>query len=395
MSDTAMLYRRYQKAAYNVARTGDGPYGKRPDTVELMNTLLVKLEELAEDRKPTPMLGRFVANSLSLTLANANLDNVRLSKAVSEAEHHLGRSWMRRKPRVADDLDPDVRSLKELVLFGAKGISAYVHHAAMLGKEDEEVYGFLFNALKAMGEQRTVTELTELVLECGRTAARTLAILDEANTGACGRPIATRRQGCIGNLSGVIVSGYDHSDSDVLDQVLPLKEKIISAVKSGVIKRFVVMAGCDGRYQTREYYTKIAMSLPKDAVMLTAGCSRYWYGKQEFGDINGIPRVLDAGQCNDSCSLVRVAMAIKEVFGLSDVNDLPLAFDIARYEQKAVAVLLALIALGFRNIQVGPTLPEFLSIGVGKVLIEKFGLFTIRDVENDNNGLKPGKVGAE
>ena len=177
--------------------------------------------------------------------------------------------------------------------------------------------------------------------------------------------------------TGEIVGGFAH------DQVLALMDKIVGAVKSGKIRKFVVMAGCDGRHQTREYYTRVAMALPPDAVVLTAGCAKYRYIREVKGEIDGIPRVLDAGQCNDSYSLARIALALRDAFGLDDVNKLPLAFDIAWYEQKAVAVLLALLALGFRNIRLGPTLPAFLSPAVARTLAECFGLCGVGTAEDD------------
>ena len=501
MNDNAMFCRQCQETFGNVGCVRGGVCGKSPETSALMDALIARLEELASERKVTRPLGRFVAQALFLTLTNANFDGERIMKAVEEAERHLGHKWTRRRPRAFDEPGEDARSLKELTLYGLKGIAAYAHHAAVLGKEDDAVYAFLFKALKAMGESRTLDDLTRLVFECGQIAAKTMALLDEANTVAYGRPCATEVKLGVGKRPGILVSGHDLRDlaelleqsqvsgvdvythgemlpahyypafkrythlkgnygdawhrqqqdftsfngailmttncivpvlpayrdrifttgvagfpgvrhiadrwegrpkdfSPVIacalkcppptelekgkivggfahDQILAYKDKIVEAVRSGAIRRFVVMAGCDGRHQTREYYTKVAKALPKDAVILTAGCAKYRYIKLDLGEIGGIPRVLDAGQCNDSYSLVRVAMALKEAFGLEDVNDLPLAFDIAWYEQKAVAVLLALLSLGFRNIRVGPTLPAFLSIGVGKVLVERFGLCTI------------------
>ena len=501
MNNNAMFCRQCQETFGNVGCTRVGVCGKKPETSALMDGLVARLEELAAERRMTPTLGRFVTCALFMTLTNANFDDERLKQAIVEAERHLGHPWTRRRPRAFEESDEDIRSLKELTLFGLKGIAAYAHHAAMLGREDEAIYAFLFRALKAIGESKTVMQLTELVLECGRVAVKTMELLDGANVGAYGRPAATEVDLGVGTRPGILVSGHDLRDLEDLleqtrdagidvythgemlpahyypafrkyphlkgnygdawhrqqkdftsfngailmttncivpvlsayrdrifttgvagfpgvphiadrregrpkdfsaviacakscppptelengkivggfahDQVLALKDKLIGAIKSGAIRRFVVMAGCDGRHQTREYYTKVAQALPKDAVILTAGCAKYRYIKLDLGEIDGIPRVLDAGQCNDSYSLVRVAMALKEAFAFKDVNDLPIAFDIAWYEQKAVAVLLALLALGFRNVRVGPTLPAFLSIGVGKVLIERFGLCTI------------------
>ena len=186
-------------------------------------------------------------------------------------------------------------------------------------------------------------------------------------------------------FGGTIFGGFAH------DQVFALADKVVAAVKSGAIKRFIVMAGCDGRQPIRSYYTDVAAELPKDAVILTAGCAKYRYNKLGLGDIDGIPRVLDAGQCNDSYSLALIALKLKEVFGLADANDLPLSFDIAWYEQKAVLVLLALLSLGFKKIRLGPTLPGFLSPGVASVLVEKFGLRGIADAKSDAAAMMGGR----
>lgn len=502
-----MFCRQCQETFGNSGCTKVGVCGKQPRTAELMDELVARLEDLAAERPPTKELGRFVTFSLFLTLTNANFDNERLMQAVAEAEKHLGRVATRRKPYAFTEPDTDARSLKELVFFGLKGISAYCHHAAMFGKEDEAIYAFIFKALKAMSEKKTVAELTDLVLECGRTAVSAMELLDAANTAAYGAPSVTKVKLGVGTRPGILVSGHDLRDLKELleqskdsgvdvythgemlpahyypklrayshlkgnyggawhrqqqefaafngailmttncivpvmdsyrdrifttgvvgypgvphiadrtdgkpkdfshiiarakrcpppqeletgeiiggfahDQVLSLKDKIVGAVKSGKIRKFVVMAGCDGRHQTREYYTRVAMELPPNAVILTAGCAKYRYIREVKGEIDGIPRVLDAGQCNDSYSLARIAIALRDAFGLDDVNKLPLAFDIAWYEQKAVAVLLALLALGFRNIRLGPTLPAFLSPSVVRALVERFGLCGIGNVEDD------------
>lgn len=499
-----MFCRQCQETFGNSACTRSGVCGKQPRTSELMDELVSRLEDLAAVRPPTKELGRFVTFSLFLTLTNANFDNERLMQAVSAAEKHLGRVETRRKPHAFSDPNADARSLRELVLFGLKGIAAYCHHAAMFGKEDEAIYAFIFKALKAMGEKKTVAELVDLVLECGRTAVLAMALLDAANTAAYGAPSVTKVKLGVGTHPGILVSGHDLRDMGELleqskdsgvdvythgemlpahyypklrayshlkgnyggawhrqqtdfakfngailmttncivpvmdayrdrifttgvvgypgvphiadrkdgkpkdfssviarakwcsppqeleageivggfahDQVMALKDKIVGAVKSGKIRKFVVMAGCDGRHQTREYYTRVAMELPPDAVILTAGCAKYRYIREVKGEIDGIPRVLDAGQCNDSYSLARIAIALRDAFGLDDVNKLPLAFDIAWYEQKAVAVLLALLALGFRNIRLGPTLPAFLSPSVVRTLVERFGLCGIGEM---------------
>ena len=502
-----MFCRQCQETFGNSGCTKAGVCGKQPRTAELMDELVARLEDLAAERSPTRELGRFVTFALFLTLTNANFDNERLEQAVVEAENRLGRRATRQKPHAFTEPDADARSLKELVLFGLKGVSAYCHHAAMLGKEDEEIYAFVFKALRTMGEKKTAAELTDLVLECGHTAVIAMALLDAANVAAYGSPSVTKVKLGVGKRPGILVSGHDLRDLEELleqskdggvdvythgemlpahyypklrryshlkgnyggawhrqqkdfaafggailmttncivpvmdsyrdrifttgvagypgvthiadrrdgkpkdfaqviacakwcsppqeletgeivggfahDQVLALKDKIVDAVKSGKIRKFVVMAGCDGRHQTREYYARVAMELPSDAVILTAGCAKYRYIREVKGEIDGIPRVLDAGQCNDSYSLARIAIALRDAFGLDDVNKLPLAFDIAWYEQKAVAVLLALLSLGFRNIRLGPTLPAFLSPNVAQVLIDRFGLCGIGAVEED------------
>ena len=498
-----MFCRQCQEAFGNSGCTKVGVCGKRPVTAGLMDELVARLEDLAVVYRPSRELGRFVCEALFMTLTNANFDDARIRKAVAGAERRLGHISSRKVPRAFSEKNVDARSLKEAVLFGLKGIAAYSHHAAVLGREDEAIYAFVFKALKAIGEPKSVDDLVRLVLECGQTAVSAMALLDAANTAAYGTPSVTRVSLSVGTRPGILVSGHDLRDlkelleqtkdagidvythgemlpahyypsfrqyphlrgnyggawhrqqkdfaafggvilmttncivpvldayrdrifttgvagypgvphvpdrvdgkpkdfSDVIarakfcsppqaletgeivggfahGQVLALKDKIVAAVKSGQIRRFVVMAGCDGRHATREYYTRLAQQLPSDAVILTAGCAKYRYIKEVKGDIAGIPRVLDAGQCNDSYSLVRIAMMLKDAFGLEDVNRLPLAFDIAWYEQKAVAVLLALLALGFRNIRLGPTLPAFLSPAVAKTLVEKFGLKGIGD----------------
>ena len=502
-----MFCRQCQETFGNSGCTRGGVCGKRPVTAGLMDELVARLEDLARVYKPTPELGRFVTQSLFMTLTNANFDDARLKAAIDGAERRLGRISGRKRPRAFEEADADLRSLKELVLYGLKGIAAYCHHASALGREDEVVYAFVLTALRTIGEERTAQQLTRLVLECGKAAVSAMALLDAANTAAYGNPKMTRVSLGVGERPGILVSGHDLRDlaelleqtkdagvdvythgemlpahyypafrkyphlkgnyggawhrqqkdftdfrgailmttncivpvtdayrdrifttgvagypgvphvadradgkpkdfSSVIarakscpppkplesgevvggfahDQVRQLQDKIVAAVKSGLIRRFVVMAGCDGRHVTREYYTRLAEALPKDAVILTAGCAKYRYIKVVKGDIAGIPRVLDAGQCNDSYSLVRIAMTLRDAFGLDDVNKLPLAFDIAWYEQKAVAVLLALLSLGFRNIRIGPTLPAFLSPSVVCVMVEKFGLCGIGSVEDD------------
>jgi hydroxylamine reductase len=415
----------------------------------------------------------------------------------------------------------DVRALRSLVLYGLKGMAAYVEHAYNLGKSSKEVFVFMFRALSALIDDTLgADELTTLVLETGKFGVDAMALLDGANTGAYGSPKITKVKTGVRNRPGILITGHDLRDlHDLLeqtkgsgvdvythgemlpahyypffgkyenlygnyggswwsqpaeiekfggpvlftsnclvpprdsyknrvfttgvvgfegcahipdrrpgkmkdfsaiialakacpppetlpepegfsgeivggfahDQVFALADKIVGAVKSGAIKRFIVMAGCDGRQGARSYYTDIAKELPKDAVILTAGCAKYRYNKLALGDIGGIPRVLDAGQCNDSYSLALVALKLKDIFGLDDINKLPLSFDIAWYEQKAVLVLLALLYLGVKDIRLGPTLPGFLSPGVAKVLVDKFGIKGITGPAADIAAMMSGR----
>lgn len=403
--------------------------------------------------------------------------------------------------------DEDIRSLRELITYGLKGLSAYSKHANVLLSEDPEMDAFLQRTLAAtLDASLTVDDLVALTLETGNYGVKGMALLDAANTGAYGNPEITKVNIGVGKNPGILVSGHDLRDLEMLleqtqgtgvdvythsemlpahyypafkkypnfignygnawwkqkeeferfngpilmttncivppkdsykdrlyttgaagypgcthikgeigaskdfsalieqakhcappeeleqgeiiggfahNQVLSLADSIVEAVKSGAIKKFVVMAGCDGRTNSRNYYTDFAKALPKDAVILTAGCAKYKYNKLQLGDINGIPRVLDAGQCNDSYSLAVIALKLKEVFGLDDINDLPIVYNIAWYEQKAVIVLLALLALGVKNIHLGPTLPAFLSPNVANVLVDNFGIAGIGTVEDD------------
>lgn len=403
--------------------------------------------------------------------------------------------------------DEDIRSLRELITYGLKGLSAYSKHANALLRDDEEVDAFLQRALAAtLDDSLSADDLTALALETGKYGVQGMALLDKANTEAYGHPEITKVNIGVGTRPGILVSGHDLRDLEMLleqskdtgvdiythsemlpahyypafkkyphfvgnygnawwkqkeefasfhgpilmttncivppapsykdrlyttgaagypgcmhisgapgenkdfsaliahakrcappeeiergeivggfahNQVLALADKIVNAVKSGAIRKFVVMAGCDGRAKSRSYYTDFAKALPQDAVILTAGCAKYKYNKLNLGDIGGIPRVLDAGQCNDSYSLAVIALKLKEVFGLDDINDLPIIYNIAWYEQKAVIVLLALLHLGVKNIHLGPTLPAFLSPNVAKVLVDNFGIAGIGTVEDD------------
>ncbi len=401
----------------------------------------------------------------------------------------------------------DVRSLRELITYGLKGLAAYQKHANVLGYKQADIDAFLQSALaKLLDDSLTAEELTALTLETGKWGVDGMALLDKANTETYGNPELTKVNLGVGQNPGILISGHDLKDLEMLleqtqgtgvdvythgemlpahyyprfkkysnfvgnygnawwkqkeefasfngpilmttncvvppkaeyqnrlfttgatgvpgcqhieakadgskdfsaiielakqcqppqeleqgqivggfahEQVFAVADKVVDAVKSGAIKKFVVMAGCDGRMKSRDYYTEFAKALPQDTVILTAGCAKYKYIKLNLGDIGGIPRVLDAGQCNDSYSLALIALKLKEVFGLADVNELPIAYNIAWYEQKAVIVLLALLHLGVKNIHLGPTLPAFLSPNVAKVLVENFGIGGISTVEED------------
>lgn len=403
--------------------------------------------------------------------------------------------------------DEDIRSLRELITYGLKGLAAYMKHANALLHEDQQVDAFIQEALaKTLDDSLTVNDLVALTLETGKFGVQGMALLDKANTDTYGNPEITKVDIGVRKNPGILISGHDLKDLEMLleqtkgtgvdvythsemlpahyypffkkydnfagnygnawwkqkeefesfngpilmttncivppkdsykdrlwttgaagypgcrhidgkygetkdfsaiiqqakecpapteietgeivggfahEQVFALADPIVEAVKSGAIKKFVVMAGCDGRMKSRNYYTEFAQALPKDTVILTAGCAKYKYNKLNLGDINGIPRVLDAGQCNDSYSLALIALKLKEIFGLDDVNELPIAFNIAWYEQKAVIVLLALLHLGVKNIHLGPTLPAFLSPNVANVLVENFGIAGISSVEDD------------
>ncbi|MCR6546971.1 hydroxylamine reductase [Dehalobacterium formicoaceticum] len=402
----------------------------------------------------------------------------------------------------------DVRSLRELITYGLKGLAAYAHHAVNLGKEKDELYAFTYQALAAtLDDSLSADDLVALTLKTGEHGVSVMALLDEANTSKYGNPEITQVNIGVRKNPAILVSGHDltdleqllkqtkgtgvdvythsemlpahyypafkkydhlvgnygnawwkqatefesfhgpilfttncivppkseelkarifttgasgfpgcqHIEADVQgkkdfseiiklaktlkapkeietgsivggfahEQVFALADKVVDAVKSGAVKRFFVMAGCDGRMKSRDYYTDFAKKLPQDTIILTAGCAKYKYNKLDLGDIGGIPRVLDAGQCNDSYSLALIALKLKEVFDLKDINDLPIAYNIAWYEQKAVIVLLALLYLGVKNIHLGPTLPAFLSPNVAKVLVENFGIAGIGSVDED------------
>ena len=515
-----------------------GVCGKQPD-VAAMQDLLVWVTKglsavttaLREQGKAVPAdINHLITLNLFTTITNANFDRADIearitttldakrellaqlgdASALPEAVRWDGEGdWMAkaRTVGVLSTADEDIRSLRELITYGLKGLSAYSKHANVLLQDDADVDAFLQRALAAtLDDSLTADDLVALTLETGKYGVQGMALLDKANTTAYGNPEITRVNIGVGKNPGILVSGHDLRDLEMLleqtrgtgvdvythsemlpahyypafkkyphfvgnygnawwkqkeefesfhgpilmttncivppkdsykdrlyttgaagypgcvhipggigeekdfsalieqakhcpppaeletgeivggfahAQVLALADKIVAAVQSGAIKKFVVMAGCDGRAKSREYYTEFAKALPKDTVILTAGCAKYKYNKLDLGDIGGIPRVLDAGQCNDSYSLAVIALKLKEVFGLEDINDLPIIYNIAWYEQKAVIVLLALLYLGVKNIHLGPTLPAFLSPNVARVLVENFGIAGIGTVEED------------
>lgn len=504
-----------QETCRNTGCTAGGVCGKRMELANRMDELMQKLKVLALVRKPDRKLGRFVVQSLFQTITNANFSEDRIAERIRETEELTGSTSVTAPLGVLSCANEDLRSLRELLTYGVKGIAAYAEHAAVLGYEEDAIYEFVFKALASTARDLSAEELTALVLECGSVAVKTMALLDSANTGTYGNPEMTTVKTGVGTRPGILVSGHDLRDlkelleqsadagidiythSEMLPahaypelkkyphlygnygsawhrqntefaafngpilmttncitpvqvayrdrifttgmagypdvphiperkdgkpkdfsalielakrcppptpledgklvigfahaQVLALADKVVEAVKSGAIRRFIVMAGCDGRQGARSYFTEVAQSLPPDAVILTAGCAKYRYNKLQLGEIGGIPRVLDAGQCNDSYSLALIALKLKEAFALDNVNSLPLSFDIAWYEQKAVAVLLALLSLGFKNIRLGPTLPAFLSPGIAKVLSEAFGIRGITDPATDVEAMMSGK----
>ncbi len=535
-----------QETSRNMGCTMRGVCGK-PDTLaNYMDLLIYSLRGLAhvdhkliQEGKYYPEDAVFVMQGLFTTITNANFDEVVITGLIAKALNLRDKrkeelcaligdkcgqcpeaaTFKISKDQYADFAtkvgvlrteNEDVRSLRETITYGLKGIAAYGDHAAMLGFVDDDVNKFIMEGLAAtIDDSLTADQLVAMVLKTGEHAVKVMAKLDEANTTTYGNPEPTHVNLGVGTRPGILVSGHDlkdfeelliqtedkgidiytHSEmlpanyypafkkfkhfhgnygsswwhqledfenfngailmttncivplrkentyldrffttgmagypgakhiadrqdgkpkdfSPVIEAalkckapkeietgeivggfahatVLSLADKVVDAVKSGAIKRFVVMAGCDGRMPSRKYFTEVAEKLPKDTVILTAGCAKYRYIKLNLGDIGGIPRILDAGQCNDSYSLAVIALKLKEAFGLEDVNDLPISFDLGWYEQKAVAVLLALLYLGFKNIQVGPTLPGFLSPSVAKVIIDTFGLKQTTNADDD------------
>ena len=527
-----------QETAGCTGCTRVGVCGKTPDVAAMQDLLVYVTKGLsavttalrAQGEEISAEVNHLITLNLFTTITNANFDKEAIEARITatlEVKRELLPKVRERKglPQAAlwDEADgwaekaaqvgvlstenEDIRSLRELITYGLKGLSAYSKHANALLRDDGEVDAFLQRALAAtLDDSLTADDLVALTLETGSYGVKGMALLDSANTQAYGDPRITKVNIGVGKNPGILVSGHDLRDLEMLleqtqgtgvdvythsemlpahyypafqkypnfvgnygnawwkqkeefeafhgpilmttncivppkdsyryrlyttgaagypgcqhipggigeqkdfsaiieqakrcappqelergeivggfahAQVLALADQIVDAVKSGAIKKFVVMAGCDGRAKSREYYTKFAKALPKDAVILTAGCAKYKYNKLPLGDIGGIPRVLDAGQCNDSYSLAVIALKLKEVFGLEDINDLPIIYNIAWYEQKAVIVLLALLYLGVKNIHLGPTLPAFLSPNVAKVLVENFGIAGIGTVEDD------------
>lgn len=529
-----------QETAGNKGCMFGGVCGKKPETANLQDLLTYVTKGLSEittrlrsEGKEIPAaIDRLITTNLFMTITNANFDDDRFIDRINETLSSRDElfeqlhddtglsdaaSWQYRtaeertlkadKVGVLDTGNEDLRSLRELTLYGLKGMAAYNKHANVLGYADIAIDAFLQKALaKTLDDSLSTDDLTSLVLETGSFGVKVMALLDTANTSTYGNPEITKVELGVRNNPAILISGHDLRDLEMLleqtantgidvythsemlpahyypafkkyphfagnygnawwkqkeefeafngpillttnclvppkesykdriyttgsvgfsgckhidgeigeikdfsaiiehakkcppptqlesgelvggfahHQVLALEDKVVDAVKSGAIKKFVVMAGCDGRSPARNYYTDFAKALPQDTVILTAGCAKYKYNKLPLGDIGGIPRVLDAGQCNDSYSLALIALKLKEVFGLDDINQLPIVYNIAWYEQKAVIVLLALLSLGVKNIHLGPTLPAFLSPNVVNVLIENFGIAGITDVDTD------------
>lgn len=533
-----------QETARGTGCTKVGVCGKRPELAGMLDLLVYVTKGLScittklreEGKEVNKEVNHLVTVNLFATITNANFDRdaiiarIKETLAVKEelraklsdpadlpeaalwngSESEFGAKANSDEVGVLATENEDIRSLREMITYGLKGLAAYSKHANALMQDNEEVDAFIQSALaKLLDDSLSVDDLVALTLETGKYGVDGMALLDGANTGAYGNPEITEVNIGVRNNPGILVSGHDLKDLEQLleqtkgtgvdvythsemlpahyypafkkydnfvgnygnawwkqkeefasfnspilmttncivpppegegsykdrlwttgaagypgcrhiegeygtvkdfsaiieqaknceppqeietgsivggfahEQVFALADKVVEAVKSGAIRKFVVMGGCDGRMKSRDYYTEFAEKLPKDVVILTAGCAKYKYNKLPLGDIGGIPRVLDAGQCNDSYSLALIALKLKEVFGLDDINDLPIAFNIAWYEQKAVIVLLALLYLGVKNIHLGPTLPGFLSPNLAKVLVENFGIAGIGTVDED------------
>ncbi len=534
-----------QETAKGTGCTAVGVCGKTDEVSNLQDLLIFVVKGVSflahlgrEKGLILEKADKFVFEALFTTITNANFDGDKILSKVKEgfsvrdfvvrelrengvelpgtlpentvwrADQDAGLILKSLSVGILKEENEDIRSLKELVVYGLKGMAAYAEHAYNLGYKNDGVFAFMHRALSAtLDPAPELDDLVRLVLECGSNGVSVMALLDKANTESYGAPEITRVNIGVRGNPAILISGHDLKDMEELleqtqgtgvdvythsemlpanyypafkkyehfvgnygnswwkqkeefesfngpvlfttncivppktsykdriyttgssgfsgcthipdrvngkpkdfsaiiehakrcpapkeiergeivggfahNQVLALADKVVDAVKSGAIRKFVVMAGCDGRMKDRAYYTEFAEKLPKDVVILTAGCAKYRYNKLPLGDIAGIPRVLDAGQCNDSYSLAVIALKLKEVFGLNDINDLPIAYNIAWYEQKAVIVLLALLSLGVKNIHLGPTLPAFLSPAVVKVLVENFGISGIGDVDSD------------
>lgn len=548
MCNTNMFCFQCQETFKNEGCQISGVCGKKPTTASLQDLLIYITKGVANYSQALRQVGsplidthvnQYFIHSLFITITNANFDDQEILHEIqkglelreslkaeckklgltSKFENHTLANWYFTKEAdllnfsktvgVLRTKNEDIRSLRELLTYGLKGMAAYTEHALHLGKTDDSIFIFLEKALLATEDDALeVSDLIALVLECGKFGVSAMALLDHANTSTFGNPEITKVNIGVGTRPGILISGHDlhdikqlleqskdsgvdiytHSEmlpahyypelkkyshlygnygnawwkqreefesfhgpivfttncivppkkganyegkvftsnaagfpdwkkipvredgtkdfSEVIEmaktcqapkaieegeiiggfahnQVFALADQVVEAVKSGAIKKFVVMGGCDGRHKERDYYGDFAKALPQDTVILTAGCAKYRYNKMNLGDIGGIPRVLDAGQCNDSYSLAIIALKLKEVFALEDINQLPIIYNIAWYEQKAVIVLLALLYLGIKNIHLGPTLPAFLSANVAKVLVENFGIAGIGTVEED------------
>ena len=542
-----------QETAKNTGCTVKGVCGKPEETADLQDLLIylckgisIYGEKLKEIGTMDKKAARFVCKALFTTITNVAWDDDVIIDRIKEGfkvrdilREKVGSAMSGMLPdcatwtpkskeeivakatsdevRITAAQNEDVRSLRELLIIGTKGIAAYADHAAVLGHEKDGIYGFLMEALASTTKDLSTDQMIAMVMKAGEMAVNTMALLDEANTTAYGNPEITEVNIGVRKNPGILISGHDLKDMEELlkqtegigvdvythgemlpanyypafkkythfvgnyggswwhqneefesfkgpiilttnclipikkdntylnrlfttgvvnypgakhiadrpeggskdfspvvalaktckspeeiesgkivggfahNQVMALADKVIDAVKSGAIKRFVVMAGCDGRQKTRSYFTEVAENLPKNTVILTAGCAKYRYNKLALGNIGGIPRVLDAGQCNDSYSLAVIALKLKEAFGLNDINELPVSYDIAWYEQKAVAVLLALLFLGVKGIRLGPTLPAFLSPNVAKVLVDKFNIKPVGTVQDDIAAMMKGE----
>lgn len=535
-----------QETAKNTSCTIKGLCGKEALTSNLQDLLVFSSKSLAQvgmalenqGQEIPEDLGHTLCHNLFMTITNANFNdqvildqvkrtlelkenyksNLESTKGLTEIGLYIHTTDEDLRLKALDvgvlrTDDKDIRSLRELILYGLKGLAAYVKHANVLGKEDKSLHSFICHALTCLDDDSlTLADLVDLSLETGSKGVQAMALLDEANTSSYGNPEITEVNLGVRNNPGILISGHDLRDLKMLldqtqgtgidvythsemlaghyypdlkkyanfvgnyggswhnqakdfasfngpilmttncitpvkdeykdrfyttgsasypgtkhipgeigqvkdfseiinhaktcqapveiergsilggfahNQVFELAGPVVEAIKKGDISKFVVMAGCDGRQAGRNYYTDFAKALPSSAVILTAGCAKYRYNKLKLGDIKGIPRVLDAGQCNDSYSLVMVALKLKEIFSLDDINDLPIAYNIAWYEQKAVIVLLALLSLGVKNIHLGPSLPAFLSENVTKVLVDSFGLTPIKSVEEDIKNFFP------